>query len=440
MPMGTDQRGYHQLATVLMEDGKLSFKPDLPPVVLRTPGYPLFISAVYLLFDKNPWIVILIQNFIDTATAVLVLLIFSLLINPKVGTIAGFLYSVEPHMILYANSFYSDTLFVFFLSLFFYFLIKFLIISKKKFITIFFSAFFLGISVLVKPAGAYLPYIVTLVLLIYYRKTFLSGLKFSIIFLICYFTAISPWLIRNYIHYGEIFLSNSGEYNLLAINITPMEIPKRNKPQHVVERELRAEADSMMVADGVSARWNYNPRDYWDGLNIQQDYNKTKYWKIVALKYIKQEPLLFAKFYLLGIFHTLFNLGTIEFAQSLNLVEQTKSVNLKSEPNLINLIKKFIAEKSAAELIVGFFVSVYILVVYISFFIGLLKIFRSENRFIYLVPVLFALYFIFIAGAGGLARFKMPAVPFYTGISALGLLQIYDSVVNIRSKLHKKKI
>uniref|UniRef100_A0A7V2ZIA5 Glycosyltransferase family 39 protein n=1 Tax=Ignavibacterium album TaxID=591197 RepID=A0A7V2ZIA5_9BACT len=438
IPMGTDQRGYHQLAIVLLGYGKLSFNPDLPPVVLRTPGYPLFISAIYLFLGQNTWLVILIQNFLDSLTAVIIFLTISLLFNSKTGLITGILYAIEPHMILYANTFYSDTLFVFFLSLFFYYLIKFIRQSEKKYLPVIFSALFLGISVLVKPAGAYLPYIVIIVLLFYFGKSLRAGLKFSVIFFLVYLFTISPWLIRNKIHYGEFFLSNSGEYNLLAINITPMEIPKRNKPQHVVERELRMEADSLMHAEGVNPVWNKEPNDYWEGLNLQQDFNKTKYWKKVALKYIKNEPVTFAKYYILGILHTLFNLGTSEFAENLNLVKEAKSVNLKSEPNLINLIKKFFTEKSLAEILLGFFIALYLFVVYSSLLIGLIKIVKSENRFLYLVPVLFALYFILIAGAGGLARFKMPAVPFYIGISAYGSISILESFRNITLPFIKK--
>ncbi len=438
IPMGTDQRGYHQLAIVFLDYGKLSFKPELPPVVLRTPVYPLFISTIYFLFGQNPWIVILVQNFLDAITALLILQTITLLFNSKTGLIAGFLYAVEPHIILYANSFYSDTLFVFFLSLFFYFFIRFINTAEKKYSVIFLSALSLGIAVLVKPAGAYLVVLVFLTLMFYFRKKILSGLKFSGYFLLFYFLTISPWLVRNYIHYGEFFLSNSGEYNLLAINITPMEIPKRNKPQHIVERELRMEADSLMFADGVVPVWNNKPEDYWEGLTLQQDYNKTKYWKMVALKYIKNDPVTFLKYYALGILHTLFNLGTTEFAENLNLVKKAKSINLKSEPDLLNLIKKFFEEKSLAEIILGFFISVYLFIVYLSFLIGFIKIIKSENRFLYFIPALFALYFILIAGAGGLARFKMPAVPFYIGISAFGLIYVNENLKNISSKLLRK--
>ncbi|BDQ02775.1 hypothetical protein [Ignavibacterium sp.] len=198
-----------------------------------------------------------------------------------------------------------------------------------------------------------------------------------------------------------------------------MEISKRNKPQHVVERELRNEADSLMLSEGVKPHWNKTPQDYWESLHLQQDYNKTRYWKKVALKYIMNDPVNFVKYYGLGIAHTLFNLATSDFSVNLG-ISKGEYINLKAEPNLLNALKKFISGKSTGELLIGSFVILYLLFVYISFIIGFVKLAKSEKKSFLFIAVLFAFYFLLIAGAGGLARFKMPAVPFYIGISAYG--------------------
>lgn len=423
MPMGTDQRGYHQLAVTLLEHKKLSFKPELPPVVLRTPGYPVFIAATYYIFGKQPWIVILLQNLIDPFTAILILIIFSKLIDPKIGLISGILYSIEPHIIMYTNTFYSDSLFIFMLSLFLFFLTEFILNSGKN-VNIIIASVLLGLAVLVKPAAAYLPFLIVIPLLFKFKKEYKQVIKYSFTFLIFYFITISPWLIRNYIHYGKIFLSNSGEYNLLAINITPMEIPKRNKPQYIVEKELRDEADSLMLADGIKPFWNEKPKDYWEELNLQQDINKTEYWKRTAIKYINQDPVSFTKHYFIGILHSFLNVASAGFAESLNLTSKGRSINLKSETDFINLIKRFFIEKSLPEIIFGILIGIYLFLIYFSLIMGLIKLKDYNNKNILYAYFLFSIYFILIAGAGGLARFRLPAVPFYIGISGLGLFEI----------------
>lgn len=423
MPLGTDQRGYHQLAITLLEHQKLSFKPDLPPVVLRTPGYPVFIAAIYYIFGNKPWIVILLQNVIDSFTAIVILTIFSKLINPKVGLISGILYSVEPHITMYTNTFYSDSLFIFMLSLFLFYLTKF-ILNYENNLNIIFASVFLGLAVLVKPAASYLPFLIIFPMFFKFKNKYKQVIKYSLVFFIFYFFTISPWLTRNYIHFGKVFLSNSGEYNLLAINITPMEIPKRNKPQHIVEKELRDEADSLMLADGIKPFWNEKPKDYWEGLYLQQDINKTEYWKRTAIKYIKQDPILFLKHYFLGIIHLLINVASTEFSESLNITPEGKSLNLKTETNLINLIKRFFNEKAPPEIIFGILVGIYLFLIYFSLIVGLIKLKDFNNKYILYAYFLFSFYFILIAGAGGLARFRLPAVPFYIGISGVGLFEI----------------
>ncbi len=439
MPMGTDQRGYHQLALVFQETGKIAFKPDLTPTPLRTPLYPLFISAIYTLFGQMPWVVILFQNFFDSLTAIFLVSIFTSIFNNKTGIVSGILYALEPHIIFYANSYYSDTTFVFSLVIFLFFFVKYFSCSGKKISNLFFAGLFLGIAVLIKPAATYLPLLVILLIIFNLRKTLLNGLKFSGIFLVSYMLIISPWLIRNYIIYGSFFLTNSGEYNLLAINITPMEIPKRNKPQHIVEKELRMEADSLMYSEGITPHWNQKPKNYWDSLNLKFDYNKTKFWQKVAIKYIKENPYDFIRFYFLGIIHTLFNLNTTSIAENLNLIKTGNKLNLKTNLNLFELIKNFLIQKSLAEIFIGISVLIYTLIVYLGFILGFLKSFKASNRFLIFSCILFAIYFILIAGAGGLARFKMPAVPFYIGISAYGLGIILSRIKNFMLSIIGKK-
>jgi len=422
--MGTDQRGYHQLAINLMEHHEFTFKAGLPPIALRTPGYPLFIAIIYKIFGLHPWIVIVVQILLDSLTALIIFFSIRNLLNDKIGFIGALIYAVDPHLILHSNSYYSETLFLFFLALFLFHIILFYNSSNHKIKEIIYSGVFLGLATLVKPASAYLPLILSIFLLLSLRKKFWERLRYSILILLAYLLIISPWLIRNQITYGSLFLSNSGEYNLLAINITPMEIPKRKLPQHVVEYQLRAEADSLMLAEGKVPFYNNKPNDYWEELTIQIDYNKTEYWKRIAIKYIKKEPLEFLKFYVIGITHSLFNLGSKEFAYYLNFTQEPSSLNIKTEQNLFNLFKKFFSEKPLSEIFLGMIIFIYLLITYLCGIIGLAKTKEMENKTIPILLIIITTYFLLIAGAGGLARFKLPAIPFYVAFIGIGINEL----------------
>lgn len=426
IPMGTDQRGYNQLALNLIETNELTFKAGLPPTALRTPGYPVFLAIIYLIFGKLPWVVILFQVLLDSFTAIIIYFSFKKLLNEKIGLIGGFIYSLDPHLILHSNTLYSDTLFVFFLSVFMFFLIS--LLSDRNYLTrdIILSGLFLGLASLVKPASAYLPYVIVLFLFFFFKVKLIKRIKYALLFLLLYFVTISPWLIRNELIFGKPFLSNSGEYNLLAINITPMEIPKRKLPQHIVEYQLRAEADSLMISEGKQTIFTGKPNDYWEELTLQLDYNKTEYWKRVAIKYIKEDPIIFIKYYTIGIFHSLFNLGSKEFAYYLNITNKPSGINIKSEQNIFRLFIRFFSEKTLPEILIGISISLYLFIIYLGGLLGLIQINYQQNKHILVLLIVIAIYFLLIAGAGGLARFKLPAIPFYIAIVSIGLNYLFD--------------
>lgn len=424
--MGTDQRGYHQLAVNLLEYNQLTFKEGTPPTALRTPAYPVFIASIYFIFGNQPWIVIFFQIFLDSLSAVIIFLTYKRLVGVKVGFVSGLIYAIDPHLILHSNSYYSETMFLFSLSLFLYFISSFFINANSKLRNLIFSAIFLGFSALIKPASAFLPYLITLYIFYIYKNRLTDGLKYSILFLFAYLIVISPWLIRNTIIYGKPFLSNSGEYNLLAINITPMEIPKRNLPQHIIEHQLRAEADSLMLKEGKLPMFNKKPSDYWEELTLQVDYNKTEFWKRIALNYIKNDPLSFFQYYFIGITHSLFNLGSKEFAYYLNFTEKPSTINIKTEQNFFRLIKKFFIEKSLIEILLGIFIALYFLVIYSSGIIGIIKIKSFKNKKVLILLLIISFYFLIVAGAGGLARFKLPAIPFYIVFVGIGISYLFE--------------
>ena len=54
-----DSQGYHRLALSLLERGEFTTEAGVPANTLRTPGYPLFVAALYSLFGPRPWAVML---------------------------------------------------------------------------------------------------------------------------------------------------------------------------------------------------------------------------------------------------------------------------------------------------------------------------------------------------------------------------------------------
>jgi 4-amino-4-deoxy-L-arabinose transferase-like glycosyltransferase len=70
----SDTESYHASARALLHAGSFSLSPAQPdlPQVIRTPGYPVFVAAIYGLLGESYPNVILMQIILGTVTTVLV--------------------------------------------------------------------------------------------------------------------------------------------------------------------------------------------------------------------------------------------------------------------------------------------------------------------------------------------------------------------------------
>ncbi|MGH9387493.1 MAG: ArnT family glycosyltransferase, partial [Vicinamibacterales bacterium] len=89
----TDQVGYKRLGAVLAETGQFTRYPDSPafvPEVIRTPGYPIFVAAVYKLFGlDNTLAVVVAQSFVFAGVCLLVFATARQLLSEKGALVAA---------------------------------------------------------------------------------------------------------------------------------------------------------------------------------------------------------------------------------------------------------------------------------------------------------------------------------------------------------------
>jgi 4-amino-4-deoxy-L-arabinose transferase-like glycosyltransferase len=79
-------------------------------VLSHAPGYSIFLSAVYVTLGRNYFTVQLIQNAINSLSAVLIFLIAGHLISWRVGAVAGVIAAFSHHLSYYSNLILSDAL------------------------------------------------------------------------------------------------------------------------------------------------------------------------------------------------------------------------------------------------------------------------------------------------------------------------------------------
>ena len=202
---GGDSPGYMFLAKNLVEHGIFSLSDVLQYISsnIRTPGYPLFLALIYLIFHSFiP--AIFFGALISAFAAPLIYLIAKEVFEERIAFITGVLTAIEPMGLFLGVSIVTEGIFTPILFLAAYCFIRYLKYGDTKNIGI--SGFLFGIATLIRPITFYFWPIVVLFIIykIYKEKNFWRRtVKNSLIFVFAFFIILSPWLIRNKISVGS---------------------------------------------------------------------------------------------------------------------------------------------------------------------------------------------------------------------------------------------
>ena len=402
---------YHQLACTLLDHHRFAESEIAEPDPLRTPVYPVFVAGIYGVFGRIPWFISIFQILLDTLSCYLLFWTLNRLINHKVALIAAFFYAIDPYLILFTSALLTEILFVFFLvmtlSLFGWLLYH----EGKRKLTLGYGllGLIIGLATLIRPISLYLPIFLVGFLLVAYWKKLLIALKYSAALVIVFLCVISPWLIRNHALFGRASLTYIDSWDLLALNVGAMEAGKRHQNLLTTRFQLLAEADSLMVADGL------RPED----LNLME---KADYWRQLAFRYILDDPIRFGIAHLRGTIFVFTNLGTSDFTHALHQPARTVGAPL----NFIDVVHKFFTRKSPTEIAIAICLVPLLLVTYLGLALGLIIAWHRFDKKFLALCLLIALYFVTIPGALGMVRFKLPALPFYLPFVGVGIAYLLD--------------
>lgn len=193
---GHDEYYYIKMAQNIVRHGVYGYMTDAAPNAYVTPGYPLFIAAVFSVFgDESVIYVKVIQAFLSTASILLVFLIGKRLSGKAAGLIAAAFAALYPPLVLYSRFLLTETLYVFIFLL--YFLFQLIALDKESAKHHIFAGLLFAAAILVRPL------IVVLLPLPYVYK-FISAencrnkvpVQFAA-FLTGFVALMLPWWIRN---------------------------------------------------------------------------------------------------------------------------------------------------------------------------------------------------------------------------------------------------
>ncbi|MCK4513073.1 glycosyltransferase family 39 protein [bacterium] len=396
----TDAAGYHKLALGILQSGSFATFG-----AFRTPVYPAFLSTVYSVLGIKPWVVLFLQLFISSATAVLVYAWAKLAVGRGAAIVAAAAFAVQPHTALYSVALMTDTLFVFAFFASVLALVHGLKTSKLALFIV--SGALLGVATLIRPVTQYFPMVAAFLILIYRGATWqFRGRAFAVLALVFVLT-LTPWLYRNHAEYGYVALSTIQGENLLFYGASYAEVARTGR---TIE-EVRAEFGEIATERGAIE--GHNP------------FENSKIYQDIAMSYMKSNPVLYAKRHLRGIANMFLNLSTQQIGEYLGVQSRDLPYHFFAAPSFQETVRGFFRSKSPAELTIGAFVGVVMLATYLAALVGGCAVLRRRNHFYLMATVITALYFLASVGPIGQARYKMPLVPFYIAYTGLGLSEVW---------------
>ena len=390
-------------------------KGDATPFdAFRTPAYPLFLAGIYSVFGYKPYLAIIIQIFLSSLTCILVYKMGEVFINKNIGFIGGLLLALDFPTAVYANLLLTESLFAFLFLFTIYFILKFFKEEKRRYLL--WSGGFLGISALCRPMIQYFIILMVLVFLLVYRKDIKKGILNYFLYLLIFLAAISPWAFRNYLTYGNFKLSTMQGYNLLFYNAAYLESYQKGGHDHlqITREEMRAETDRIFADRGVVS-----------------PFEKSKLYQKKALKMIFADPGLYAKIHLMGV-AKIFAIPTFPLSERIFGVPLDRTVATA-------VGKSFLTEKFGEALrdFNRFFIQnwkallylpplmLYLLFLYLLAGYGSHQIVKKKDLvFTFFLFLLIIIYHVFIVGPAGVARFRIPLMPYIDLIAGYGLFQI----------------
>lgn len=178
------------------------------PTTTRFPLYPVFLGIIYFIFGWHSWIVFIFQAVIGAFTPIIVYFIAKEFFEHKICIIAAVITAFYPSYIAYSGRLMTENLFLPELAL----LILFVVRMRKNFtlVNAVLSGAVLGLTCLTR--GVVVPMILLFPLyslLAGGRNQIVNRLKNTVYMMLALGIVMTPWVIRNYLHFHRFMLTSS---------------------------------------------------------------------------------------------------------------------------------------------------------------------------------------------------------------------------------------
>ena len=213
-----DSLGYVYPAQTVLTYGSLWEAVSNAPMLLRTPGYPVFLALVQLTGGNMTWAVIAAQNLLSLCLLLPVYLSARRLGGIGTARLAAAFCAISALYFTLSFAILTETLCVFLLAWFVFLVLRWLTHPRKR--DLFGAALLLAAAVYVRPVVYYFIPVGFLLLVLYAWKQKSRTFLFQAVccFLLPLALSVGAWQLRNYSQTGYAGFTSVGAYNLYMWN------------------------------------------------------------------------------------------------------------------------------------------------------------------------------------------------------------------------------
>lgn len=391
------------------------------PSAARTPVYPLVLSALFFLRLPTTWSILILQNIIASLSGVILFLIGKRFFGERAGKIAGYIYVLEPYMIMTANLATTETFFNFIMICFFYFFSRFYV-DKQNTRDLIISAILLALGALTRPIALYSMLLIVLLLavrFIFYKRMIKQFVIFSAIFCAVFLSVIFPWSLRQHRLFGSWRITNI-DSGMMYFRTGSIVVAKQEKVSN-------AEAIGIL-----KQRLLEKYPDYDD----EKVYNSFRYYDFMAsetARLVKSEPFFVLKTFATSLIPSFFGSGYDYMLEDI--------LGWRRASERLNYSKIFVEEgvsgvrKVIANLdilsVTMFFGAILWGLIYVAILFRLYSKEVWQKHFLLIIlSVSLVGYFIFVSmGIAMHTRYRMPTFPFIFLFLGFALDFLYNKCI-----------
>ncbi len=405
---------------------------DVPegPEVFRTPGYPFFLVWLHWLKIDNPYGIVFVQEVIYALSVLIFYRLGQQLFNKNIVQAGVVFMLINSGGLVWPKYLISETLFLPFLISGILFIGLYLKHNQLRFLI--FAGILMGIAAWIRPAIQYLPIVAVIIICLFHFKDIKKWMH-AVVLLIFFIMTLSPWLIRNYYHYGQFFVSGQGS-NLLANYHVPAvwhwpRVDQFDRPgQQLAQQKIKQIIDKKESELG-------RPIDAVEFFKLQQSW---------AIKELSHYPATYFKAWCVGAFRVMYESFVNDFYELMRfpdhrlhfldvLTGNLKAYHSTRSTGVISGVIYYFLHQDR------FYLFHTVLSMLIAFFAvaGTISIVMRRNCFLWLM-MLVNFYFIFLPGPIGYGRYRFPVDIFWFVQAYYGYMWIVSLLKLRRQKFERQ--